>query len=61
MNAKSQERLLVSAKETQKILSIGNTKFYELVKQHKLEVIKFGKMTRVTLKSVRALAQSEAE
>ena len=52
--------LLVAPKDACQLLSIGNTKLYDLIKQKKLEVVKFGKATRITVKSIHALANCEA-
>ena len=49
--------LLVAPKDACKILGIGNTTLYALIKQKKLDVVKFGKATRITMKSIHALAQ----
>ncbi|ARJ66791.1 hypothetical protein WV31_14485 [Magnetospirillum sp. ME-1] len=48
--------LLVAPKAACALLSVGNTKLYELIGQKKLEVIKFGKATRITMASIRAIA-----
>ena len=49
--------LLVPPKDACKLLGIGNTSLYSLIKQKRLEVVKFGKATRITMASVRALAE----
>jgi len=48
--------LLVPPKEACRLLSMGNTKLYEMIAQKKLEVVKFGKATRITMASIQALA-----
>ena len=52
--------LLIPVKEACRILNLGNTTIYKLINQKKLEVVKFGKATRITVKSINALANYEA-
>ncbi|MBF0561460.1 MAG: helix-turn-helix domain-containing protein [Alphaproteobacteria bacterium] len=52
------EPLLVAPKDACILLGVGNTKLYELIKQRRLEVVKFGKATRITIASIHALASS---
>lgn len=44
----------------QKLLNIGNTKFYELVKSGELPIVKLGGVTLVTDEACRALLQRHA-
>lgn len=52
--------LLVPPKEARRLLGIGQTTLYELIGAKRLEVIKIGKATRITMDSIRALASGKA-
>ena len=52
--------LLVSVKEARRLLGVGNTKAYQLIREKKLKVVKFGKATRITMESIRAAAGESA-
>ena len=51
--------LLVAPKEAEKLLNIGHTTLYTLIRQKKLVVVKIGRATRVTVASIRAFAAGE--
>ena len=53
--------LLVAPKAATRLLGVGNTKLYQLIKEKKLEVVKFGKATRITMESIQALATGAKE
>ena len=52
-------RLCVTVKEALRMLSIGRTKFYELVNSGDLRVLKVGRGTRVPLDSLRGLVAQD--
>ena len=52
--------LLVSPKESQRLLSVGQTTLYELIKSGKLEVVKIGRATRIQRASIDALVAGGA-
>jgi excisionase family DNA binding protein len=56
----SQDRLLVSPKDAQRILGIGHTKIYELLKAGALTRVKLGAATRISVASIHALASKGA-
>jgi len=60
MNANTAEALLVAPKDARRLLGIGQTRLYELIKEKRLCVVKFGRATRITMESVRALAAGKA-
>lgn len=51
-------KLLHRRKDAQHALSIGNTKFYELVNEGKLKIVKIGSASFVPDESLRAYVQS---
>jgi excisionase family DNA binding protein len=52
--------LLVSPKESQRLLSLGQTKVYGLIKSGKLEIVKIGRATRIKRTSIDALVAGGA-
>lgn len=49
--------ILVSVKEACRLLGLGNTTIYELIKSKRLEAIKIApKATRISMRSIKALA-----
>jgi excisionase family DNA binding protein len=52
--------ILVSPKEACHLLGIKYTKLYELLKTKKLDRIKIGKATRITMASILAIASVSA-
>ena len=52
--------LLVSPKESRRLLAIGQTKLYELIKSGKLEVVKIGRATRLKRAIIDALVAGGA-
>lgn len=61
MSENTPNPLLVPPKEASRLLAIGNTKLYELIAEKKLDVVKFGKATRITMESIKALAAGKAD
>ncbi len=56
------EPVAVSPKTAFAALGIGTTKGYELINEGRLEVIKIGRATRITTRSIKAIAHgSDAE
>ena len=55
-----QDPLLVPPKEAWRLLGIGPTTGYKLIAEGKLEVVKIGRGTRLTMRSIRALAATGA-
>jgi excisionase family DNA binding protein len=51
------DRLLVSIKETARLLDIGRSTFCSLLARSQLEKVKIGRATRITRESVRVLAK----
>ena len=49
--------LLVPPKEARALLRIGNTKLYDLVRNGELDLVKIGRASRITLTSIRKLAE----
>jgi len=52
------EILAISINETAKVLGIGRSSVYALLKSGKLEAIKIGTRTLLTTESIKRLAQS---
>jgi excisionase family DNA binding protein len=52
--------LLVTPKEGQRLLSLGQTKLYGLIKSGKLEIVKIGRATRIKRASLDALVAGGA-
>jgi hypothetical protein len=52
--------LLVSAPKARKIIDVGNTKFWELVKSGKIKMAEVGGRRMVVYASLEALAQPDA-
>ena len=53
--------LLVSPKEAQRLLSVGNSTFYKLVRSGELASLKLGKARRVPLAAIKGLVERLAE
>ena len=51
------DRLLVSIKETARLLDIGHSTVWSLLARGQLEKVKIGRSTRITRESVLALAK----
>ena len=51
------EQLLISISDTAKVLNLGRTSIYELIKTGKLETVKFGSRRLIKATSVRALVE----
>ena len=51
------DRLLVSIKETARLLDIGRSTVWSLLARGQLEKVKIGRATRITRESVRVLAK----
>lgn len=49
------EPLCVKINDAARMIGVGRTKLYKLIATNQLEVVKFGKSTRVTTASLRAL------
>jgi excisionase family DNA binding protein len=54
------DRLLVSIKETARLLDIGRSTVWSMLARGQLEKVKIGRATRITRESVRALARPAA-
>lgn len=54
------EPLLVSTKEACRLLGIGNTTLYALVKSDSLAVVRIGRRTLVTMVSIKSLIEKNA-
>lgn len=52
------DRECVSVRTTAEILQCGRSTVYELLRAGKLKSVKIGRLRRVTLKSIRKLAQT---
>ena len=52
--------LLITAPRARRILDVGNTKFWELVKSGKIQMAEVGKRRMVVYASLEALARSAA-
>ncbi|HUN01049.1 MAG TPA: helix-turn-helix domain-containing protein [Halothiobacillus sp.] len=52
------EKHLYRPREAQETLGIGNTKFYALIKEGKLETRRIGRATVVTAESLRAFIEN---
>lgn len=62
MTALSQDdRLLVSIKETARILGIGRSTVWSMIGRGDLKTCKLGRARRVTLESIRALASPNVQ
>jgi excisionase family DNA binding protein len=57
MTTLSDERLLVSIKETARLLDIGRSTVWSLLARGHFEKVKIGRSTRITRESVLALAK----
>ena len=53
--------LLVSIKDTARLLGVGRTKTYEIIRSHNLVAIKLGRRTLVTMTSINALIAAALE
>lgn len=51
------EQLLISISDAAKALNLGRTSIYELIKNGKIETVKFGSRRLVKAASVRALVE----
>jgi excisionase family DNA binding protein len=49
------EPICVKINDAARMIGVGRTKLYELIAAKQVEVVKFGKSTRVTTESLRAL------
>lgn len=49
------EILTVSVAEACRLIGIGRTKVYELIKERRLETVKLGRRTLVKVRSIRTL------
>lgn len=49
------EPVVTSVKDAAKALSLGRTSIYALIKEGRLETIKLGRRTLITVTSIRAL------
>ena len=61
MTTPSDDRLLVSIKETARILDIGRSTVWSLISRGVLKTCKLGRARRVTLESIRALASPNGQ
>jgi len=52
--------LLVTVKQAQALISLGNTKFYELVNDGKIRTTKIGRRTLVNYADLEALTERRA-
>jgi len=52
--------LLVTVRQTQALISLGNTKFYELVNEGKIRTTKIGRRTLVNYADLEALTERRA-
>jgi hypothetical protein len=51
------EPLLLTVAQTKQVINVGHTKLYELIKERRLDTVKLGKRTLVTVASIKRLAQ----
>lgn len=56
-SARSRERLTVRIPIAAEMLGIGRTKLYELIAEGEVDIIKIGKATLVTVRSLEALIE----
>ncbi|WP_197531974.1 helix-turn-helix domain-containing protein [Paramagnetospirillum magneticum] len=56
MKTETTTPILVAPKYACLLLGVGNTHLYKLINQKKLDVVKIGKSTRITMESIRVLA-----
>lgn len=52
--------LLLSVADTQRVLGVGKTKVFDLIKRGHLQTVKIGRSTRIKASSVRAIAGERA-
>ena len=52
--------LLASVAETGRILSLGRTTIYHLIREEKLDVVKIGRRTLIRIDSIQRLAREGA-
>ena len=52
------EIIAVSIKDTAKALSLGRTSIYALIKQGRLQTLKLGRRTLVSVESIRRLLEA---
>jgi hypothetical protein len=48
--------LVVAPRKARQLLDVGNTKLYELINSGRLEKIKIGRSSKITMKSIIAVA-----
>ena len=53
-NARHHAQLLMSVQDGMEALTVGRTKFYQLVAASELEIVKIGAATRVVVSSIEA-------
>ena len=53
------EPLAVSINDTVKVLGVGRTSVYEMIKDGRLEAFKFGRRTLVKTESIRRLVDAQ--
>lgn len=51
------DRILISIKDTGRMLGIGRTKVYDLIRQNRLETVKLGSRTLVHNDSIKAFVE----
>ena len=54
------EPLTLTIDDTKKVIGLGTTKIYELIRERKLETVKVGRRTLVKTASIRALVDQAA-
>jgi excisionase family DNA binding protein len=50
--------ITITVAEARKVLSIGNTKLYELIDEGRLRTVKLGRRTLVLTESIRCLVEA---
>jgi hypothetical protein len=55
------EPLVVSPRQAQRLLDVGNTKFYELLNAGEFEFFKQGKNTKILMASIHAYIERQVE
>lgn len=55
------DRLAVSIPGACRALGLGRTSVYKLAKEGRLELVKFGRSSRITVRSLEALAETGTE
>lgn len=53
--------ILISVLETQKVLSVGKTKLYDLIREGRLQSVQIGRRRLIRFESVSALADVDPD